>query len=275
MKKAFFFIILIFASVVSGCTSPFFDPQKEYVLNPKASAAGHKDVFFTAKDGVRLHGWYVAASNEKKGTVLFLHGYSRNISIEISKVLWLASEGYDVFAFDYRGYGKSDGIPTIAGVHLDTQAALDTIFKIEGARTDRVFVLGQSLGGAIAIYSVANSPHKDRIKALIIDCAFSSYRDIAREQIRRLIVTWPLGYLSEFIEDDFSPVRWIGQISPVPVVIIHGDMDEAIPIRHGLSLYRAALEPKEFWIAEGKGHVRAFTDADIKSRLVAFLGEIK
>lgn len=278
MKKAISRLILFIFMIAAcaGCSSPFFfHPQKEFVLNPNLSGTWYYDVFFSAQDGVTLHGWLIkSASLKPKGTVLFLHGYSRNISSQVNRVLWLAEQGYDVFAFDYRGYGRSEGVPTVEGVHLDTQAALRAVFRLEG-EDGRVFVLGQSLGGAIAVYSVANSPYKNRVKGLIIDCAFSSYRTIASEKITQMLITWPLKYLSGLVDDSYSPVKWISKVSPVPVVIIHGDMDTSVPLRHGFSLYRAASEPKELWIAEGKEHVRSLTDEGLKKRLLNFLENAK
>lgn len=270
MKKAAFLLISMLL-LAQGCTNLFFNPQKEFAANPTVSANEYKNVYFMSSDGVRLHGWFIKAKAGKKGTVIFLHGYSQNISIQIDKVLWLTSEGYDVFAFDYRGYGRSNGTPSLEGVHKDTNAAFKTIFDMAGTKGGKVFVLGQSLGGAIAVYSVANSPYKDRIKGLIIDCAFSSYRQIAKDKISQLPVSWPLIYLSALVEDDFSPEKWVDKIGDIPVVIIHGDKDEAVPLKHAFRLFEAADEPKELWIVKGKGHVLSFTDESIKKRLVAFL----
>lgn len=271
MKKTAFIILCSFFSLSQGCASFFFfDPRKEFVSNPAVAANGYRDVFFRTSDNVRLNGWFMNSRTARKGTIIYLHGYSQNISSQADKVLWLTGEGYDVFAFDYRGYGRSEGSPTIEGVHKDTQAAFETVFKEVGP-DEKVFVLGQSLGGAIAVYSVASSLYKERLSGLIIDCAFSSYRQIAADKISELPVFWRLGYFSGFITDEFSPVRWIDKVGNLPVVIIHAGMDEVIPVRHAFKLFSAASEPKELWIAEGKGHVLSFTDEGIKRRLVDFL----
>ena len=81
-------------------------------------------------DGLKLHGWHLKAKDKSRGTILQLHGNAENISTHVNSVLWLALEGYDVFNFDYRGYGKSEGSPTLDGVHIDARAALETVLKL-------------------------------------------------------------------------------------------------------------------------------------------------
>jgi fermentation-respiration switch protein FrsA (DUF1100 family) len=124
----------------------------------------------------------------------------------------------------------------------------------------------------VAVYTVANSPYKYRVKALILDSAFSSYRDIAREKIADSIIGWPFQYpLSWLVSDDFSPVKFIRKIAPVPVLIIHGTHDGIVPERHGRILFDAALEPKEFWSINAPGHVMAQADEGTRKKLLVYL----
>lgn len=231
-----------------------------------------EDVFFKTPDGLTLHGWFLKAGDEAKGTILVLHGNAENVSTHINSVLWLVDEGFNVFMLDYRGYGRSEGSPTVEGVHVDAEAALETLLAMPGVDKDRVIVLGQSIGGAIAVYTVAHSPCKDRVKALVIDSAFSSYRLIAREKLGNVCITWPLQYpLSFAFNDDYSPLKWIKQVSPVPLLIIHGKQDRIVPLHHGKLLYDAATEPKELWQTSVPGHVYSFSDEKIRENLVRYL----
>ena len=100
---------------LGACTSLLFYPQRELVLTPDRVGLAYRDVWFKAADGTRLHGWFLPAGmNVVRGeacTVLFLHGNAENISTHIGNVAWLPGKGYNVFLFDYRGYGRSAGEP--------------------------------------------------------------------------------------------------------------------------------------------------------------------
>ncbi|MGE5190287.1 MAG: alpha/beta hydrolase, partial [Gemmatimonadota bacterium] len=148
------------AGALPGCDSYFFYPTKGDLPNPALEGVAREDVFFRAPDGVTLHGWLLRPEGTPLGTVLFLHGNAENVSTHVNAVLWLVRSGYRVFLFDYRGYGRSEGSPTMAGVHLDALAAIDALFGMKEVDGDRIVVLGQSLGGAVAVYAVAHSPHK-------------------------------------------------------------------------------------------------------------------
>jgi len=155
--------------------------------------------------------------------------------------------------------------------NLSTHVKLD-LWLIDAGYN--LFIFGKSLGGAVAVYTVANSPHKDRVKALVLDSPFSSYRRIAREKIADSIIGWPFQYpLSRLINDDFSPMKFIRKIAPVPVVIIHGNHDGIVPEHHGRILYDAALPPKELWELSIPGHVRAQADEGTRKKLLDYLAD--
>jgi fermentation-respiration switch protein FrsA (DUF1100 family) len=272
-----FTLLLLAASLalLPACDSYFFYPQRNFVTNPYLDRVVREDVFFETPDGVRLHGWFLRPNGEPRGTILFLHGNAGNISTHVGAVLWLVMEGYQVFLFDYRGYGRSEGTPGMEGIHVDALAAIGWLFRTEGVDKDRIVVFGQSLGGAVAVYAVANSPHRERIRALVIDSAFSGYRRIAREKISEVVLLWPFqAPLSHLVTDRYSPCRWIGRIGPVPVLIIQGDADKVVTVRHGERLYRLAKEPKQLWIAPGAGHIRALSDGNLRKRFLSYLDSV-
>jgi fermentation-respiration switch protein FrsA (DUF1100 family) len=265
------FLLFLF---FSGCGPLFFYPQKQLYDNPVARQFSPEDIYFKTPDGLTLHGWFLRTHAKAQGSILVLHGNAENLSTHVNSVLWLVDKGFNIFIFDYQGYGRSQGEPTIAGVHRDAEAALETLLSMPQVDKEQIIVLGQSIGGAIAVYTVANTPYKDRIAALVIDSAFSSYRRIAREKLAQVFITWPFQYpLSLFFNDDYSPVKWIKKVAPVPLLIIHGEQDPVVPGHHGQMLYDTALQPKDFWKTTVPGHVSSFADEGVREKLVGYLTE--
>jgi len=139
-------------------------------------------------------------------------------------------------------------------------------------RGEKIIVYGKSLGGAIAVHTVASSRFKDRVRALIVESAFADYRMKAREEVRKTPTGWLAMYpVSLLVNNRYSPLRWVRSISPVPVLIIHGTDDTVVPASHARLLYGAAGEPREYWEIEGMGHVRAGDDPDTRQRLLEYL----
>ena len=271
MKMVRHSILLVLLLAVTGCSGLFFYPSREMQESPALKLFPHRDIEFLASDGVALHGWYFPVENAR-GSILVLHGNAQNLSTHVNSVLWLVREGYNIFIIDYRGYGRSDGKPDLVGAHRDAAAALETLFLLPGVDPGRVAVLGQSLGGSIAVYTVAHSRHREQIRALVIDSAFSSYRRIAREKLASFWLTWPFQYpLSWTVTDSFSAERCIAKVAPVPLLILHGLDDPVVPTRHGRMLYEEAQQPKQLWLTALPGHVQSFGDVKVREQFATYL----
>jgi hypothetical protein len=258
-----------------GCSNVFFFPYHGHMQTPERLGLKYEDVYFNAGDGTRLHGWFLPAEGKALGTILFLHGNAENISTHIMSVRWLPERGFNVFLLDYRGYGASTGKPTLAGVQYDVESALKMLVARPGVDAGRIVVFGQSLGGAIAVHRVAHTAYRANIRALVVESAFSGYRRITREKLGDFWLTWPLQYpLSWTVSDEYNPAEAVADISPIPLLIIHGDRDPIVPLHHGQRLFKLAREPKQLWIVEGGGHIQAFQRQSYRDRFVAYLTEI-
>ncbi|WP_290647792.1 alpha/beta fold hydrolase [Aquisalimonas sp.] len=266
--------VVLLAVTITGCSHLFFLPEQGHRWDPKEAGIVYEDVWFEADDGVTLHGWFLPAQ-EPRGTVVFLHGNAQNVSTHIGAVYWLPERGFNVFMPDYRGFGLSSGSPDFVGVHRDAEAALAVVVERDDVDSERVAVLGQSLGGSVAITTVADHGEDYGVAALIADSAFSSYRGIAREKFGEFWLTWPFQWpLSLTISDRFAPVDHIADVSPIPVLLIAGDDDFVVPPHHSRELYQAARPPVEIWRYRGVGHGQAPTRADVRRALVAWLDEV-
>lgn len=260
--------------LLGGCTGLIFQPMRQHVLTPAEVGVEARDVWFRAGDGTRLHAWFLPAKGEPRGTVLFLHGNAENVSTHIGSVYWMPDYGYQVFLFDYRGYGHSDGRPSLAGLQMDFAAALQHVSAMPEVDPERVIVFGQSMGGATAVSGLARAPARTQVRALVVEGAPSSYRSLARELLSEWWLTWPLQWpLSLTISDEFRPLDAVDDISPVPLLVVHSRDDQIIPPHHGEALYEAAREPKTLWLVDGARHIAVFTRKEQRERLITWLSE--
>jgi pimeloyl-ACP methyl ester carboxylesterase len=200
------------------------------------------EVAIATGDGERLHGWWIpAVARPTLGHVLLFHGNAGNIGDRVPHVEMLARAGFDVLAFDYRGYGRSTGRPDEQGTYRDARAALDALRRRRGVDPARVVYLGESLGGAIALELAQSAPPA----GLVLQSTFTSIRDMARLHYAFV----PRGA----VPDAYPSLRLIVGLR-APLLCLHGDRDEIVPLLYGQALFDAAPEPKELRVFAGVGH---------------------
>ncbi|MBY5936642.1 alpha/beta hydrolase [Marinobacter nauticus] len=245
-------LLAIAALLQTGCSSVFFYPDNATYITPDRLNLDFEDVYLDTADGENLHGWWLPALTDEpaKGTIYYLHGNAQNVSAHILNVAWLPEQGYNVFTIDYRGYGQSTGAPDIEGALHDVETGLRWLTHQEHTEERPLYLLGQSLGGALGIALASEWTQRNEQPALdgiILDGTFSGFRYIAREKLDQFWLTWPFQYpLSWTIPDDYEGTDRIADLSPVPVMVIHSVRDGIIPFEHGVRLYEAAEQPKEF-----------------------------
>jgi alpha-beta hydrolase superfamily lysophospholipase len=242
--------------------------QRE-VLTPSQFGISHDELYITTPDGIRLHGWHLRAQGESKGSVIFFHGNAENITTHIASIYWLPEQGIDVYIFDYRGYGRSEGVPSVDGVILDAVAVMDYVATTQ---KKEFVVFGQSLGCAVAINAVSQFQLKEQVKAVAVDSCFSGFREIAREKLSDVWLTWPLQYpLSLAFTSDHSPIGALEKLPSIPLLVIHGNQDHIIPEHHGVSLYNSATTPKQYWEIEQGRHIDSMTREGVRKKFTEFL----
>lgn len=245
-------LLAITAVLQTGCSSVFFYPDNATYITPDRLNLDFEDVYLDTADGETLHGWWLPALTDEpaKGTIYYLHGNAQNVSAHILNVAWLPEKGYNVFTLDYRGYGQSTGAPDIEGALHDAETGLRWLTHQEHTEDRPLYLLGQSLGGALGITLASEwTQHNEQptLDGIILDGTFSGFRYIAREKLDLFWLTWPFQYpLSWTIPNDYEGTDRIAGVSPVPVMIIHSVRDGIIPFEHGVRLYEAAEQPKEF-----------------------------
>jgi fermentation-respiration switch protein FrsA (DUF1100 family) len=147
-----------------------------------------------------------------------------------------------------------------------------TLLERPGIDRTRIAVLGQSLGGALAIHYVAHSAYRDRVCALVADSAFADYRRIVKEKLSGFALTWPFQWLPAItVDNDYSPERAVGALSPVPLLLVHGEADSIVPANHSRRLYELAAPPKQLWLVQGAEHIQAMRDPQVRRRVADYL----
>jgi fermentation-respiration switch protein FrsA (DUF1100 family) len=220
----------------NGGNQLFYLPTHDEPATPANWGFPFENVTFKSTDGTPLHGWFIPARGGKpKATVVFSHGNAGSIGHHLGFVTWLAEAGYHVLMFDYRGFGKSGGVPDRRGMINDVKAAFAYAASRRDVDSRRLVSYGHSLGGAKSVTALGEAPVKG-LRAIVIDGAFASYQTMAR------VIGGQLG--ASLVTDELAPKDFIGKLSPVPLLVVHGTRDEVVPVSQGRQLFEAARQPK-------------------------------
>jgi fermentation-respiration switch protein FrsA (DUF1100 family) len=228
-------------AVLSGCGTAI---ERGFIYQPAATLEGtpadaglaYEDVASEATDGVRLHGWYVPGP--RPGALLYCHGNAGNVSHRLPKLRALHDRlGLSILVFDYRGYGRSAGTPDERGTYADARA-MRAWLRQRGP--DPAIYLGTSLGAAVAAALAAEDPPA----ALVLEAPFASVQAMAHATVPGA------GWL---FHTRYPTVEMVGG-ARAPLLVLHGDADEVVPIRQGRAVFEAARPPKTFVTLPGARH---------------------
>ena len=245
LRRLFIVTIGVYLLMI-GCLMLFENrlvyPGSKYPIgNWESEEQGFTEVEFAAADDTKLFGWYLpwrglrseetgseASVSVRPRTILHCHGNGENIAQvgaytvkQFSKVLQA-----NVFSFDYRSYGKSEGSPTENGVKQDADAALAWVCQQDGVQPKDIIIVGHSIGGGLACYLAK----KHDCKALILQRTFSSLPDAAARKFWMFPVHWVM-------RNQLNSAEAIKSCD-VPLFQSHGDADTLVPINLGKKLFK-------------------------------------
>jgi fermentation-respiration switch protein FrsA (DUF1100 family) len=234
-------------------------PYPERVPLIEAGLEDTQEIEIETLDGVRLVAWY-APAKQGKPTILYFHGNAGNAAARVEKIETMRTGGNGVFYLNNRGYGGSAGKPAEAANVADAVAAYDYLVD-RGVGADQIVAYGESLGSGQAVQLAA----KRKLRAVVLEAPLASTVDVGRATYWFL----PLGLI---LTDQFRNVDQIKQVK-VPVLVVHGENDEVIPLSHGKRIYGAANEPKRLEVVPGAAHNDLF-EHGAWTRVQGFLDEI-
>lgn len=233
--------LIVTALFYTGIALLFYFTQERYVFSPQSQLTKYpdllglkyEDVELKTDDGVKLNGWYLPNENSSR-IILYCHGNEGNISDRLDHLKLFHDLGFNIFIFDYRGFGKSTGKITERGTYYDAAMAWQYLRLVHNFKAENIIIFGRSLGAPIAARVAANQ----NPSALIIESGFISIQALGA----KLFPYLPVSLLTRFSYDTQNYLKRV----KCPVLVIHSDEDEIIPFRHGRELFDNITGKKMF-----------------------------
>lgn len=268
-RKFFLIVIVTFIIVVATLSANLiymekretYHPDKNMYITPQNIGILYDDENFSAEDGQIINGWFIPA-HDAKATILYCPGSRGNLCDQMARIKFFHDMKVNLMIFDYRGYGKNSGKPTEQGLYKDARAAYDFLISRKDIDKDRIVVLGESLGGAVAADLCLNR----KVSALILESSIVSLAT----QAKRMYPFLPVELLLYERFDTLSKIKRIR----IPKLIVHGLDDETVLFEEALKLYFVAPRPKQFLPFQGAHNDDIFKISDTyRDKLLKFLND--
>ena len=240
---------------------------REPIGTPADRGLAWSPVTLETEDGLALDAWWLP-HERPRASLLFLHGNAGNISHRLDSLVQFHRLGFSVLILDYRGYGRSEGRPSEAGLALDAEAGWRWLREEADQAPEAIVLFGRSLGAAVAAeLAEGREALGERPAAVILESPFRSVPALAQ----RVYPFLPARWLARFSHDTERHVRGV----EAPLLVIHSRDDEIIPFAEGEAVYRAAREPKRLLEIRG-GHNTGFLESepDYSEGIDGFLVEV-
>ena len=236
--------LLAIVYLLQGALIYFPGTGREVLGTPSDVGLDYEEVWLTTEDGVRIVAWFVPA-RAARGVALLTHGNAGNIANRVDYARLFHRLGFSLLLLEYRGYGRCEGKPSEEGTYADARAAWRHLVAERRFPAERIVLVGESLGGAVAARLAA----EQRPAALVLASTFVSVPELAAE-----LYPWlPVRQLARYRYDTLDALKHVS----CPVLIAHSREDDIIPFHHGERLFAAAKEPKAFLQLAG-GHNEGF-----------------
>lgn len=256
------YFFLFFTLSTSGCSSLLYHPSRQLFVNPKKLPIPPEEIVFYGDPAQKnsLVAWHFPAKEKTRAIALAFHGNGENLSSHFRSLYWLTERQVDLFIFDYPGYGASQGKPTPQNT---VKAGRKALAYIQKRWPDQpILLIGQSLGGAVALRTLIEAPSQEPVCLNIIESSFDSYRHVAQGVLSKYTLTWPLQWLAHLVlSDRYAPRQYLGQVEP-PSLLFHREDDPVVPYEFSQRLYRGLKEPKDLISLPGSGHIDSFVSQD-------------
>lgn len=260
-------VVLILTTVLmSGCSGLFLYPDRYNYFPDVFKYVELSEGNIPTTSGAKLHYWMIPAQHNKqvdkvqKGLVVQIHGNGQNLTSHVRGLGWITEAGYALAAFDYRGYGQSNGEAALKNAYADVATALDYFSQLADKSNLPIIFYGQSLGGTLLLKTFSSHPGRWKPKAIVVEGSFYSYSGIAREKLASRWYSWPLQWLAYLlITDKYSLEKSeLQSISPTPVYMFYSEKDPIVPVHHGQKIFANLPDAnKQFFSYPEFGHINS------------------
>ena len=200
-----------------------------------------EEVWLAVDEVVTVFGWFVEAGPTSP-VLLWCHGNAGNVSHRVENMRLLYQRGFSLFIFDYRGYGRSTGVPSEVGLYQDALAAYDYLIHQRRIASARLLLFGRSLGAAVAGEVAVKRP----VPGLIVEGSFPSIQAMSDQHFWGVPARW-------LMDLEFNLAAKVHALH-VPLLVIHGEQDSIVPMELGRQVFDAAHEPKRWYVVSGAEH---------------------
>lgn len=257
------------ASFAAVCVAGLYFFQRTLIYQPDRSApsseafaqSGFRPLHVTTADGVALVFWLRKPALPDGLTLVLFHGNAGHHGDRLFLDAGLRKSGAGFALASYRGYGGNPGTPNEAGLYADGRAILDRL-NAEGIAPGRTVLWGESLGAGVVTRMASERPS---FRAVILQAPFTSLIDLGGE-------IFPLLPVRQLARERYDNLARIGAIA-APLLIVHGEADEVVPVGHGKRLFATANQPKTGVFIPGARH-NDLADFGLVEILLAFLARL-
>ncbi len=263
--KLLYLLFITCACISCNGTKYFFNPNKN--IKPivlKGVHIEHNSFVDSEKKKISYMKVMPVKNNGINYSILFIPPNGGNSSLLIQLMQPIIDFGISFYMFDYQGYGKSSGSPNNKNVLLDAQMMLDIALKDVRIEHKKLILWGYSLGGNLAVKLAYEN--QDSIVGLVLEGAFSSFRDIAHEKLPK-----GFNWLSIFINSPYPSKKYIKKIIEVPIIISHSLNDKVCPFKMGKLLFENSQQPKLFIKLDGKHCLGLLDETNYINRIINFI----
>ena len=260
---------LLFIAIVTGCSKNAIFPTDTTVYDtPDNYAYPYEEFYFSSSQEAMLRGWLFKSKGPSQGVIVVTNGMHYNMSDRFKKWTWVLEQGYDLFIYDFRGYGASIGEVDMFGFVDDVSAAISYAHSLDEDLP--MVVVGQSMGGSFVIDAVAKMEYP-YVRLLIIDSTMFGFAQASKEIIKRYFLLWPLYWVPDVITPvGIDAIDFVDKTN-TPMLFLAGLQDSIIPYDHSIELYLKAKEPKALWLVEDAEHVECICKTGVKVDLKRLL----
>ncbi len=261
----YLFLFITAILFFSGCSKNAIFPTDTKVYDsPVNYDYSYEEFYFESSQEAMLRGWLFRAKGPSQGMIVVANGMAFNMSSRFTEWTWVLDKGYDLFIFDYRGYGESMGEVDMFGFVDDVTSAIEYAYTLNEGLP--MVVVGQSMGGSFVIDAVAKKSYP-YVKLLVIDSTMTGFAAVGEELAKQYVLLWPLIWVPAVITPEgVDSIDFVDKTETSTLFMV-GLNDTIIPPEHSADLFVKAKEPKALWVVEKADHVECIHNEQVKEDL--------